>query len=234
MTSPADSLFERFHESFLAEPERKVLRWIASRLPSCIMPDHLTAFGVFGAVLVMIGYLGCHASANFLWLANLGLFIHWFGDSLDGTLARVRDIARPRYGYFLDQNIDVVGNLLIAGGIGLSPYARLDTALLALTGYHMVSIYVFVRNVVRREFHLAVLGFGPTEVRIGILIMNVTIMLVGAPSFNLFGQTMSWCDLVLLATFGLLAAMFSVSAIEEARRLAQEEPKGGTDTDLGP
>lgn len=223
MTPSADSLFERFHESFLAAPERRLLRWMAARLPSWIMPDHLTAFGVLGAVLVMVGYLACHISSSFLWLANFGLLIHWFGDSLDGTLARVRDIARPRYGYFLDQNIDVVGNLLIAGGIGLSPYARLDTALLALTGYHMVSIYVFVRNVVRREFHLAVMGFGPTEVRIGILVMNTTLMIAGAPSFELLSQTFTWCDMVLLATFVALSIMFGISATQEARRLAIDD-----------
>lgn len=226
MTPPSEGLFERFHESFLAAPERTLLRWIAARLPSWVMPDHLTAFGVFGAVLVMAGYLACHVSTNFLWLANFGLLVHWFGDSLDGTLARVRDIARPRYGYFLDQNIDVIGNLLIAGGIGLSPYARLDTALLALTGYHMVSIYVFVRNVVRREFHLAVMGFGPTEVRIGILIMNATLLLFGAPSFEILSQTFTWCDLVLMATFVALAIMFAISATQEARRLAIDDRPG--------
>lgn len=223
MTNQSEGLFERIHGSFLAEPERRVLRWIAARLPSSVMPDHLTAFGVFGAALVMAGYLGCHLSPSFLWLSNLGLFVHWFGDSLDGTLARVRDIARPRYGYFLDQNIDVVGNLLIAAGIGLSPFARLDTALLALTGYHMVSIYVFVRNVVRREFHLAVMGFGPTEVRIGILVMNITLLLYGAPSFEIFSQAFTWCDIVLLLTFVALSIMFAVSAIQEARALAVDD-----------
>ncbi|GGF80163.1 hypothetical protein GCM10007301_45360 [Azorhizobium oxalatiphilum] len=222
MTPPAESLFERFHESFLAEPERRVLRWIAERLPLWVTPDRLTGFGMFGALLVMLGYLGCHISISFIWLANLGLLIHWFGDSLDGTVARVRDIARPRYGYFLDQNVDVVGNLLIAGGIGLSPFARLDTALLALTGYHMVSIYVFVRNVVRREFHLAVMGFGPTEVRIGILVMNMTILVVGTPSFTFFGQTMSWCDGVLMGTFVILSIMFTLSVMKEAAILRQQ------------
>lgn len=223
MTAPAESLFERFHESFLAGPERRLLRWMAARIPSPVMPDHLTAFGVLGALLVMVGYLACHISTNFLWLANLGLLIHWIGDSLDGTLARVRDIARPRYGYFLDQNIDVVGNLLIAGGIGLSPFARLDTALLALTGYHMVSIYVFVRNVVRREFHLAVMGFGPTEVRIGILIMNITLLTYGAPTFEFLSQHFTWCDFVLIATFVTLSIMFAISATQEARRLAIDD-----------
>ncbi|TDT91478.1 MULTISPECIES: CDP-alcohol phosphatidyltransferase family protein [Azorhizobium] len=222
MTKPTESLFERFHESFLAGPERRLLRWMAARLPAFVMPDHLTAFGVFGALVVFIGYLAAFLSPNFLWLANFGLLIHWYGDSMDGTLARVRDIQRPKYGYFLDQNIDVIGNLLIAAGLGLSPYARLDTALLALTGYHMCSIYVFVRNVVRREFHLAVMGFGPTEVRIGILVMNLTILIAGAPTFTLFGQLFTWCDLVLLGTFVLLTVMFAISFAEEAKQLARE------------
>lgn len=222
MTKPTESLFERFHESFLAGPERRLLIWMAARLPARVMPDHLTAFGVFGALVVFIGYLASFLSPNFLWLANVGLLIHWYGDSMDGTVARVRNIQRPKYGYFLDQNIDVIGNLLIAAGLGLSPYARLDTALLALTGYHMCSIYVFVRNVVRREFHLAVMGFGPTEVRIGIFVMNMTILLAGAPKFTLWGQVFTWCDLVLLGTFALLTVMFGASFAEEAKKLAQD------------
>lgn len=224
MTRSGAPLFERYHDSFLAEPERRVLRWIAQRLPLWVTPDRLTGLGVVGAVVVMAGYLATHISPHFLWLANVGLLIHWFGDSLDGTLARVRDIARPRYGYFLDQNIDVVGNLLIAAGIGLSPLARLDTALLALTGYHMVSIYVFVRNVVHQEFHLAVMGFGPTEVRIGIIIMNLTVLFVGAPTFQVFGRVFTWCDGVLLLTFLALATMFLISVFREAKRLSAQEP----------
>ncbi|MGU3495263.1 CDP-alcohol phosphatidyltransferase family protein [Xanthobacteraceae bacterium A53D] len=224
MTPSGTPLFERFHDSFLAEPERRLLRWIALRLPPWVTPDRLTALGVAGAILVLIGYLASHSSTAFLWLANLGLLIHWLGDSLDGTVARVRDIARPRYGYFLDQNIDVVGNLLIAAGIGLSPFARLDTALLALTGYHMVSIYVFVRNVVHKEFHLAVMGFGPTEVRIGIVIMNITVLMVGAPTFVLFGRAFTWCDGIMIFTFLALATMFFVSVFKEAKRLSAQEP----------
>ncbi len=220
------ALFKRIHESVLAKSERKVLIAIAQRLPKSIKPDHLTAFGILGATVVLMGYLASHWNRNFIWIANLGLFMHWLGDSLDGTVARFRGIERPSYGYFLDQTVDVIGNLLIALGVGLSPWCRLDTTLLVLTGYHMLSIYVFVRNVVTREFHVSLFGLGPTEMRLGILVMNIFIFVIGADAHKVFGSTMTWCDVLLIAVFVGLSALFVVEIRKEAKRLLELDSTG--------
>src|SRR5262245_24038819 len=113
---------------------------MASALPAWVTPDRLTALGVFGAAVVFAGSLLSNRDPAFLWLANLGLVIHWLGDSLDGTLARVRGSERPKLGFVMDQSVDVVGDILIMAGLGLSPFVRLDAALLALVGYHALTV----------------------------------------------------------------------------------------------
>lgn len=216
-------LFERYNQSFVARIERVALHEIASRLPAFVTPDRLTAFGVFGAVVIFIGYVMSHHGPQWLWLANLGLVLHWLGDSLDGTVARLRRIERPRYGYFLDQNVDVLTNLIIALGAGLSPWLRLDTALLALTGYHMVSIHTFVRNVVSHRFHIDIRGLGPTEMRLGIVAMNLGILGFGVQPITFQGLVFTWCD-VLAALLALgLAILFAVEVAREARLLRKAD-----------
>jgi archaetidylinositol phosphate synthase len=213
----------RFNGSLLAVQERRVLVALAARLPAAIKPDHLTAFGVFGALLVLTGYLLSHLGAVWLWLANAGLVVHWLGDSLDGTLARYRRIERPRYGFYLDQVIDTVGNLVIALGVGLSPWARLDSALLVLALYHMLSVQIFVRTIVDREFHVAVGRLGPTEMRVGIFGMNVGIMLFGASELIAWPLAAGWCDLVMTALSIGLLGLLAVQMARHLKRIAGEE-----------
>lgn len=213
----------RIHNSIVGAVERRTLNWLVRRLPAFVTPDALTAFGIFGAVLTLIGYLLTAWSPGFLWLACLGLVFHWFGDSLDGTLARFRRIERPRYGYFLDQTVDVIGNLLICLGMGLSAYIRLDIALLALSGYHALSIYSLVKACVSREFHISIVGFGPTEMRLLIIVMNVNIFLFGAPMLTIGPLTMTWCDITLLLMTAGFFSVFIYLVVEYARHLARDE-----------
>lgn len=209
----------RVIESPLACAERRVIDALVKRLPAAVTPDVLTAAGVLGAVVTFVGYAACAYADSFIWIASLGLALHWFGDSLDGSLARYRRIERPRYGFFLDQNIDVLGNLLIAGGLAASPYIRWESAAVCLIGYHMLSIYALVRAVVEREFHLTVFNSGPTEVRLLIILMNVLIAVFGAPQWELAGVTFSWADVVASA-FGIgMAATFVLLLVLHAPRL---------------
>jgi len=210
-------VIERRQASLLSRHERVVLRWLALHLPHWVTPDRLTAFGVFGAFVCLAGYLGSTRSVQWLWLANLGLLFHWLGDSLDGTLARVRRIERPNYGFYLDQTIDVIGNLVIALGVGLSPWVRLDAALLMLTAYHMLSIHSFVLSVVTRRFHVDVMGFGPTEMRLGIILMNLAILYAGAEEFVLLGLWITWCDLLVGWSALVMICIFCVLLNREAR-----------------
>lgn len=213
----------RIHASVTAQVERKILIWIASRLPVWIKPDDLTAFGIFGAFVTLAGYGLTFYSTSFLWLASFGLVLHWFGDSLDGTLARVRGIERPRYGYFLDQTVDVIGNLLICLGMGISPFVGMDIALLALAGYHALSIYSFVRTSVSNEFHVSLLGSGPTEVRLMIIAMNILILIFGAPRFEWMGIDMTWCDIAVGAMALIFFIIFACLVASYAEVLRNEE-----------
>ena len=221
-------IVERHHESFVAHHEKRLLRAIAAKLPLWVTPDRLTAFGVFGSIVVFAGYVAGHLSAQWLWLANLGLVLNWLGDSLDGTVARVRQIERPRYGYFLDQNVDVISNLLMALGVGFSPWARLDSALLMLTSYHMLSIHTFVRTVVTQKFHVDIKGLGPTEMRLGIMFMNFGILIFGTQPISLLSLSVTWCDiLIVIAAFGL-AVLFVVEVSQESLKLRKEETPRNT------
>jgi archaetidylinositol phosphate synthase len=197
----------RVNNSVLSSLERKAIDFLVPLLPASVTPDKLTAFGTFGATVTLIGYWASNLSSAFLWLASLGLVLHWFGDSLDGNLARYRKIERPRYGYFLDQTIDVMGNFLICFGMGLSPFVSMSVALVALAGYHMISIYVFVRANIAGDFHVTVLNSGPTEMRVMMILMNTTIILFGAPEFSVFGALLTWCDItVSLFSIGFMVA----------------------------
>jgi phosphatidylglycerophosphate synthase len=217
----------RIHNSLVGAVERRTLAWLVQRAPSQITPDLLTAFGIFGAALTLVGYALTAWSPAFLWLASLGLVFHWLGDSLDGSLARFRKIERPRYGYFLDQSIDVVGNLLICVGMGLSAYVRMDVALLALAGYHALSIYSLVKACVSGELHISLAGWGPTEIRLLLIIMNTMIFFFGAQTFMLAGVAVTWCDLtVLLMAAGFFVA-FACFLASYAAELAREEGRPG-------
>lgn len=206
----------RINESFLARYERALINWILPKLPQNTTPDKLTAFGTLGAVIVFLGYWGTVLSPQFLWLANLGLLMHWFGDSLDGNLARYRKIERPRYGYFLDQTIDVVGNFLICFGFGLSPFLDMRVALIALTGYHMISIYVFVRAAVTNDFHVALANMGPTELRLLLVLTNLCILSLGVWEYTVFGVSFSWVDL----SVGCFGLAFMINFVFQVVRFA--------------
>lgn len=206
----------RINQSLLAGPERKAIDWILPRLPASTTPDKLTALGTFGAFVVLLGYAGTVLSPQFLWLANLGLALHWFGDSLDGNLARYRRIERPRYGYFLDQTVDVVGNFLICVGLGLTPWVDMRVALVALAAYHMISIYVFVRAAITREFHVSLAYMGPTELRALLVLTNLSILALGVWNYQLFGFTFTWVDL----SVSCFSAAFMVNFVVQVSKFA--------------
>lgn len=201
-----------------------MLHAIARRLPAVVTPDRLTVFGVFGALVVVAGYALSARQTGWLWLANLGLVFHWLGDSLDGTVARIRHIERPRYGFYLDQVIDTLGNLLIAVGVGLSPWIRMDVVLIVLALYQMLSIQVYVRAIVDHEFHLAVGRLGPTEMRLGILALNCIVLLLGEPQAIAALGGGTWADLLVGLLAIALLGLYSVQMRGHLVRFALEDP----------
>ena len=162
----------------LAGPERRTLRWIAGRLPGAWMPDHLTAIGVAGALTIGVGYALSTRHPAWLWLATFGLAVNWFGDSLDGTLARVRQIERPKYGYYIDHMVDAFNTAVIGAGIGFSPYVAMPLAMLLVILYLCLSINVYLESSVHGQFDLGFGIVGPTEVRLLQALLNTVLFVV--------------------------------------------------------
>lgn len=163
----------RIQTSILNAAEKKVLVWLAERMPSWVTSDMLTFVGFLGACTVAAGYALSNLHLNWLWLANLGLLINWFGDSLDGSLARVRNTQRKIYGFYIDHNVDVINETIMFIGVGCSPLVNMSFAMLALVGYFMLSIFVYINCHLKGEMRLTYGGLGPTEFRIVLVIVNI-------------------------------------------------------------
>ena len=170
---------QRIQQNVLAINERRLLTWLAARMPPSVTPDRLTSVGFLGGVIVGGSYALSTFDINWLWVAVSGYFINWFGDSLDGSLARFRKIERPSFGYFIDHSTDALGNMVMLVGLGLSPYLRLDVALFGLAAYLLLSIHTFLAARVIGEFRLSYMAGGPTELRIMLIAMTVCMYVVG-------------------------------------------------------
>src|SRR3954462_15897668 len=141
----------------LARHEKRVLTAIARRLPRWILPDDLTALGIAAAIGICIAYVATNANHAWLWVASALLVVHWLGDSLDGTLARVRGIERPRYGYYLDHLVDAIATACIGIGLGLSPYMLLSVGVIVVVAYLVLSINTYLETQTLGRFAL---GYG--------------------------------------------------------------------------
>ncbi len=161
---------------WLAEPEKRLLRALALALPRRITSDTLTVIGIIGAVATGTAFALSAVSPWWLFAVAPMLAVNWFGDSLDGTLARVRQHERPRYGYYLDHIVDAFATAAIGVGIGLSPYVALEVALLLVVGYLGLSINIYLETAVMGVFRLAYGRIGPTEAR---LLLALAAMLLG-------------------------------------------------------
>ncbi len=212
---------KRVNDILLGPLERPALRWLAAHMPAWVNPDILTGVGILGSVVIFFSYWLTNVDANFLWLASLGLVINWFGDSLDGTLARYRKIERPKYGFFVDHTVDAVSTLLVVFGLGLSPYVRFEIACLALISYLLMSVLVYIRTCVDGVFKISYGRFGPTEVRLIIIIANTVVYFVGNPVVRLWFGAISIYDLIAGIVAALLAMIFVFSTIKQARELAK-------------
>ncbi len=218
---PRDQEHKRVNEILLAPLERPALNWFAAHMPAWVNPDILTIIGVFGALLIFVGYALSNINAAYLWLASFGFFVNWFGDSLDGTLARYRKIERPKYGFFVDHNVDAFAQLWIFGGLGLSPYVTFSLAMLALVGYLMMSVLVYVTTFVTGEFKISYGRFGPTEVRAIAVLANVIFYFVGVKEFELSFGTFPVYDLLILGIAVVLIGIFTVTTVSRSIELSK-------------
>ena len=213
---------KRIQTNLLARRERQLLNGFCRVMPAWVTPDHLTVAGLIGAVMTAIGYAATNRHPAFYLLACLGLVVNWFGDSLDGSLARYRKIERPRYGYFVDHSVDVINNFLIIGGLGLTPDVGSAAALFALCSYLALSIYVFLLNQVSGELQLTFVNCGPTEIRLGIIAFNLALFLIGPTSLSVLGVTIPLPTAGIGILGAVLAIVFVVSLYKTARNLARE------------
>ena len=150
-----------------------MLDWLARRLPARVMPDHMTILGVVAALGIGAAYWLTLLDPAWLWVASGLLVVHWLGDSLDGTLARVRRIERPKYGYYLDHLVDAGATIAIGVGLGLSPYMSLVTGLAIVIAYLALSINTYLETQVFGVFSLGYARVGPTEARVGLIALNL-------------------------------------------------------------
>jgi archaetidylinositol phosphate synthase len=215
---------KRILDTFTGPVERPLLQWLAARQPTWMTPDMLTGVSIFGAVVIFAGFLLTNLSKNYLWLATLGFVINWYGDSLDGTLARFRHIERPIYGFYIDHVADAFVELLIFLGLGFSPYVRFDLACLALIGYFLLSVLVYVRTCVKGEFTISYGKLGPTEARLIAVSGNILVYFFGAVTFQVFSLSLTVYDWIAVGVIILEATISVVTAFRQASLLSKQDP----------
>lgn len=209
------SLSRRDLRSFTAEAEKKALIAIAKRLPAWVAPDHLTALGVLAMAGAGLCYRLVAISPLALLGVNLCLFLNWFGDSLDGTLARVREKQRPRYGFYVDHLVDAFGAIFLLGGLGASGLVPPLPALALLVVYLLLQIHIALKAHTTGVFQIAFGGIGGTEARILLAALNLGLFLI--PATSTFLEPVVW-----LASAALLALVV-VDGIATGRALDREE-----------
>jgi archaetidylinositol phosphate synthase len=218
---------QRVNDILLGPLERPALKWLAAHMPPWVTPDICTIIGVIGALVITISYGMTSLDRNFLWLASFGFVINWFGDSLDGTLARFRHIERPVFGFFIDHTVDAVNEMLIFFGLGLTPYINFTVSCLALIGYLLLSVLVYVRTCVVGEFKISYGKLGPTEIRVLAIMLNTYMFLGGIKTSTItldsLGQILfSPYDLIIGFIALLLFFFFVTTAIQETVKLAKD------------
>jgi len=216
----------RVNDSFLAPLERPALQWLCKHMPAWMTPDILTVIGVIGGVVMAAGYWLCNVNKNFLWIVDLGLLINWFGDSLDGSLARYRRIERFKYGYFVDHTVDITTQTIFFLGLGLSPFVHFNFALLALVGYLHLGILTYIDTAVSGVYKISYGKIGPTEVRVFLLGVNAIFYFGTNPLINLGSLSILSFDAIVLCiavAFFLYFLGFTLLRMRELR--IQDPPK---------
>ena len=225
----------RTNDILLGPLERPTLAFFAKHMPKWVNSDMLTVLGLLGSVLAGVAYamvgLGTVKGNPWLFVASLGFVINWFGDSLDGTLARYRNMSRPNYGYYTDHAIDGLTSILVFGGIGLSGIARFDVSLMALCGWLLLMMQVFLKTHATGVFEMTSIKIGPTEMRLAIIVLNTVVYFVGAGG-SLFDVTIASqvipvnLGTLVLGVFAILFLLYYIyQIITTGSQLAYEDGK---------
>jgi len=214
---PAD----RNHTSILAAAEKRTLLWLAARLPAWVNSDHLTALGFAAIVATGASYAYARVTPYALIAAIPLLAANWFGDSLDGTLARVRNRQRPRYGFYIDHILDAVGTFFLMTGLAFSGYMTAGVAYAFLIAYLLLSIEVYLATYSIGVFHLSYWRFGPTELRILLVIGNL--FALRSPYANIAGRNFLLFDVGFAIGATALAVILVQAIVAHTRQLYKKE-----------
>lgn len=222
---------QRIQTSILNGVEHKALVWLAARQPSWVTSDFLTFIGTIGSVIIAVGYILSGHNINWLWLASMGFVINWYGDSLDGNLARYRKTQRPVYGFYIDHTVDCINEFLMFGGIGLSALMRFDLAMLLFIFYLLLTLNVITNAHLKGEFKLTYAKLGPTEFRLIVIIVNTCFIFIRplrefSASVNILDKAMELkaLDIVGLVVLIILAIIYFVTIFNDAREYAKADP----------
>ena len=233
---------KRTNDILLGPLERPALQFFARNMPAWVNSDMLTVFGLLGSILAGVAYAMVGAGEMkgnpWLFISSLGFIFNWFGDSLDGTLARFRHHERPNYGYYTDHAIDGITTLIIFVGVGLSGLARLEISLLALAGWLLLMIQVYLKTHVTGTFEMTSVGVGPTEVRLFAIMLNTVLFFTGSGDYvwtpifrgSEIGLTIGSIIVLFLAilflgyyVYQVLRTAITLAAEDEARLLKRLE-----------
>ncbi len=211
----------RVHNALTANIEKRLLTWMALRMPAAITPDHLTALGFVSQILAGGAYALSSRDGRILWLVNFFLALNWFGDSLDGTLARVRNKQRPRYGFYVDHIADTFGAFALMFGLGCSGYVHWEIASGMLVCFYALSIESYLATYTTGRFHLSHGLFGPTEVRILLGLGNIA--LLSHPYVIIAGHRLLAFDFGGAVAIVGMAAMVLFAAFRQTALLYKKE-----------
>ena len=214
-----DRKAKRIIDTLTGPWEKRNLPKMAEALPGWVTSDHLTFLGIIAAFVIAAGYILSRFSTWWLWLSNFGLVVHWYGDSLDGTLARVRHREREKYGYFVDHIADAWAILVICLGMGLSALMDMRVALFLVIGYFLLNIYVHIMAYTRGVFRISYGRFGPTEVRMFIFAINIVLIFWNPRVISFRGDPITALDLAGLVLGILFVVIFVTSSIKDAIEL---------------
>ncbi len=217
---------KREQTSVLAPLERVVLRWLARRMPPWIKPDHLSLLGLVAMFMAGVCYAASGKNPLMLHLVNLFIFLNWFGDSLDGTLARYRDRQRPRYGFYVDHIIDTFGSMFLILGLALSGYMTERVAAAMLIVFFMVAINSYLAAYALGVFKISQWKMGPTEMRLILIIGNI--YLLHGSHVHLFGHRFLLFDvggvvsIIGMASILVFTSIKNTHALYELERLPEQ------------
>lgn len=211
----------RVQEAITAPLERKLLRWVAARIPNSISPDHLTALGFAAQFLAGVTYGMARWNKYALWLATFFIAVNWLGDSLDGTLARYRQRLRPRYGFYVDHMADTFGAVFLMSGLAVSGFLHWQIAVGMLVAFLVLSVESYLTTYTIGKFCLSHGFFGPTEIRILLMIGNVALLY--RPHAHLLGREFLLFDVGgAIAILGM-GGMAAIATLRHTIQLYREE-----------